>query len=230
MREVFDRVADLLRVVMERKGMRVLALITCRTDPQEQEIDQVVKVVERMLDTSSDYERQSKFEVKLLPSEWVTAEGGTRLPAGYDGFAECTQSTESQGKSVYTHGWGVAWRVERPSGWIRSAVDSVRQAASQLPGSSPNLVYLQVPEGELGTVVTRIDLLRPHIEQLLQHGQHERVNAVVLTGQAILHNWSAPGVATDRYIYSILRHPTPRQQLPTGFLVFGTDFTRKNDD
>lgn len=229
-KHVFDKGADSLKALMDRKGTRVLALIACNTDPKEREIDKLVDIVERMLDASSDYERQGKFEVSLLPSEWVTAVGGTRFPAGYDGFSEATAREDAEGNRVLADGWGVGWRVDHPSGWIRSTVGSFKQAASQLPEESPNLVYVELPEGELGTVQTRIDSVQPHIEQLLKGVRHTRVNAVVLTGQALIQDWPAPGVATTRYIYSTSRNPSPSENLPERFRVFGDDFTRKRDD
>ena len=170
-----------------------------------------------------------KFEVNLLPSTYVTADSGIRLPVGFEYvFTEATVEKDSSGESSPRRGWGVAWRVLRPGGWMRSVVDSVRQAASQVPAESPNLLYIHVPRGGLGAVTTRIDSVAPEIEDLLSNpDRYKRVNAVVLTGQATLRGWSVPNVATVRFIYRTVANRNPRNALPANFRVFGRDFTRK---
>lgn len=111
---------------------------------------------------------------------------------------------------------------------MRSVVESFRQAASQVPADSPNLIYIHVPAGGLGAVTTRIDSVVPEIEDLLSNpGSHKRVNAVVLTGQATLRGWSAPKVTTVKFIYRIVANRNPRNALPSNFRIFGRDFTRK---
>jgi hypothetical protein len=167
-----------------------------------------------------------KFEVELLPSSWIARERGVILPAGFDyGFTEAiTDETGPEASS----GWGVVWRVLNPGGWIRSVTDSVRSAASQVPASSANIIYLHVPTGSLGVVTTRIDCVAPEVEHLLSNpDRHTRVNAVVLTGQATLHGWSSPNDGSVRYVYRAIENAYARNPLPRSFRVFGRDFTRK---
>jgi len=231
---VFDSANDRFRELMEKKGVRALVQISCRTDPIEQDLLALIACVSRALENNLgeaglQLKCGGKFEVSLLPSTWVTADSGVRLPVGFDyGFTEATDGSDSSGESRPRRGWGVAWRVLRPGGWMRSVVDSVRQAASQVPAESPNLVYIHVPAGGLGAVTTRIDSVAPEIEDLLSDPhRHKRVNAVVLTGQATLRGWSAPNVATVRFIYRTVANRNPRNALLSNFRVFGRDFTRK---
>jgi hypothetical protein len=232
-KSVFDNANDRFRELMEKKNVKALVQIFCRTDPIEQDLRALIACVARGLENDLgeaglQLKCGGKFEVSLVPSSWVTADSGVRLPAGFDyGFTEATVEKESSGETRTRRGWGVVWRVLRPSGWIRSVVDSVRQAASQVPAGFPNLVYIHVPAGGLGAVTTRIDSVVPEIEDLLSSpDQHKRVNAVVLTGQATLHDWSAPNVATVRFIYRTVTNRNPRNALPSHFRIFGRDFTR----
>lgn len=231
---VFDNGDDRFRELMEKKSTKALVQISCRTDPSEEDLPKLLACVSRALEhdigeTGLQFQCSSKFEVSFLPGIWVTADSGVRLPTGFDyGFAEATVEKDSMGKTRPGRGWGVAWRVLRPGGWMRSVVESFRQAASQVPADSPNLIYIHVPAGGLGAVTTRIDSVVPEIEDLLSNpGSHKRVNAVVLTGQATLRGWSAPKVTTVKFIYRIVANRNPRNALPSNFRIFGRDFTRK---
>ena len=130
----------------------------------------------------------------------------------------------SSGDLAPRHGWGIVWNVLRPGGWIRSVVESVRQAASQLPPESPNLINIHVPTGSVGAVATRIDSARPEIENFLSNPErYTRVNAVILTGQATLYGWRTPDVATIRFIYKTILNQNLRNALPVNFRIFGRD-------
>lgn len=231
---VFDNANAQIRNLMEKKDVEALVQIFCRTDPIEQDLPALITCVSRALENDIggaglQLKCGGKFEVSLLANDWVTADSGVSLPGGFDyGFTEAAVERGSSGESGPRRRWGVAWRVLRPGGWMRSVVNSIKQAASQVPARTPNLIYIHVPAGGLGAVTTRIDSVVPEIEDLLSNpDRHTRVNAVVLTGQATLRGWSAPNVASVRFIYRTVANRNSRNALTSNFRVFGQDFTRK---
>lgn len=233
-REVFDSADARLKEILSVNNARVFIQISCRTDPTSEDLTPLIECISRALerDISEDgleLECGGKFTISLLPGAVLTDDSGIQLPAGIDyGFVESTLKADSTGIPRPIPAWGVAWRVIRPGGWIRSVVDSVRKAASQVPGDSSNLIYVHVPSGKLGAVHTRIDSVAPAIEELFSsQDRYTRVNTVILTGQAALESSPTPKTLTNRYIYKAVNNHTPRNALPPNFRVFGRDFTRK---
>jgi hypothetical protein len=232
-RAVFEKGAGDFRNLMELKDARYLVLISCRTDPSLEELPELMESISRGLENEIGEAglqiKHGKFEVKLLPGTVATANSGVQLPAGFDfGFSEATPVKKGTDKISMENGWGVLWRVQRPGGWIRSVVDSLRQAAAQVPSDTPNIVYLHIPGRGLGEMITRIDSVQPEIEDLLSTPErYRRINAVVLTGEAEIYGWSGPNIATVRYAYLTVENRNARNPLPAKFRVFGRDFTRK---
>ncbi|HKA22650.1 MAG TPA: hypothetical protein VKN18_30540 [Blastocatellia bacterium] len=231
---VFDIANEQLRELLEGKNRKILLQITCRTDPIEDDLRELLDSISRALETEAaddtfQFKCGGKYDITVLPSARISDGSQLRLPAGFEyGFTEATMEKGCSGDLAPCHGWGIVWNVLRPGGWIRSVVESVRQAASQLPPESPNLIYIHVPTGSVGAVETRIDSARPEIETLLSNPErYTRVNAVILTGQATLYGWSAPDVATVRFIYKTILNQNPRNAQPVNFRIFGRDFTRK---
>lgn len=229
---VFEKGNDLLRELMESKDARCLVQISCRTDPSLEDLPRLTELVSSGLNldfSETGFQiKRGKFEVSLLPGNIVTADSGVMLPDGFDfGFVRSTFVKKPKGTLGTANGWGVQWRVRRPGGWIRSVVNSIRQAAKQLPPDSPNLVYIHISSGSLGAVATRIDSVEPAIDDLLNVlNMHGRLNAVVLTGQATINGWSGPNTMTVRYVYRTVENRHARNTLPSNFRVFGRDFTR----
>ncbi|MGE0651858.1 MAG: hypothetical protein AB7P12_08920 [Alphaproteobacteria bacterium] len=228
---VFEKGAHDLRNLMELKDARCLVQISCRTDPSVEELPELIECISRGLENEIGEAglqiKHRKFAVNLLPGSVVTANSGVQLPAGFDfGFAEANSVKNGTDQIDSENGWGVQWRVQRPSGWIRSVLESLREAASQIPPDTPNIVYLHIPGRGLGEMVTRIDSVQPEIENLLNN-RHRRINAVVLTGEAEIYGWSAPDVTTVRCVYRIIVNRNARHPLPENFRIFGRDFTRK---
>jgi hypothetical protein len=234
---VFDSANERLRELMEQKDVKALVQISCRTDPIEEDLSALMACISDELEkdigeVGLQFKCGGKFEVRVLPSSRITADSGVMLPVGFDyGFTEASLEKGSSGELGPRRGWGIVWSVLRPGGWMRSVVDSVRQASSQVPAESPNLIYVHVPAGSLGAVTTRIDSVVPEIEDLLcnQH-RYTRVNAVILTGQAVLRRGSAPNAATVRFIYRTVANRNPRNTLSSHFRIFGRDFTRNRRD
>lgn len=230
-KEVFDAARSSIQTLMTEKGRYALVLFYCRTDPVMDDLDLMVAMVSRALDDRIDEKGQAiesgKFHIELVPSNWITAGSpGVRFPVGFDGFSEATVPPNAEGPAG--SGWGIGWRVERPGGWIRSVIESVRQAAKQLPPDAPNAVYVHIPGGSLGAMKTRIDSVHPAIEQLLDSADHHtRINAVVLTGHATVVGWSGPGIATLKYVYDVIPNRNARQPFPEGFSLLGAEATRR---
>ena len=232
-KEVFDEANRRLRQLLDEKDMGAFIEVTCRTDPSEEDLPKLTACVSRGLDMlregSAQVDCGGKFSLVLWPGDLIRDGEGVNLSAGFDyGFVESVLDDASTGQPTAQHAVGVGWRVLRPGGWRRSTVDSVRRAAQQLPKDNPGLVYVHVPPGGIGAVVTRMEDVAPEIEHLLANQErHTRVNAVVLTGQASIKGWSAPGVATERFTYLPIANQHPRNELPSGFGVFGRDFRRQ---
>lgn len=233
-KSVFDIANDRFREFMQQKAVKVFLNIECRTDPSDQDVPILIDCVSRAIETGIDrtglqVKCGSKFQIDIKPSAFVTTSAGPFLPTGLDyGFTESKMENDSSGKPRPGPAWGIGWRVIRPGGWIRSVVDSVRQAASQVPRESPNLIYINVPTGRLGAVRTRIDLVAPAVEELLANpDRHTRVNAVILTGHATQRGWPATNVTTLSFMYRNISNRNSRNPLPEKFRVFGKDFTRE---
>lgn len=233
-REVFDRADARLKEILSVSNARVFVQISCRTDPTSEDLTPLIDCISEALgkdipEDGMELECGGKFKICLIPGAVLTTDSEIRLPAGFDyGFVESTLKADSSGIPRPIPAWGVAWCVIRPGGWIRSVVDSVRKAASQVPSDSPNLIYVHVPSGKLGAVHTRIDSVAPAVEELFSsRDRYTRVNTVILSGQAVLENSSTPKTLTNRYIYRAVNNNTPRNALPPNFRVFGRDFTRK---
>jgi hypothetical protein len=91
-----------------------------------------------------------------------------------------------------------------------------------------NWLHLHVSAGNRGAVTTRIDSVEPKIDDLLRNpDRYRRVNAVVLTGEAIRNGWRAADPITVRYVYRTVVNQNPRNALPSNFRIFGREFTRR---
>jgi hypothetical protein len=231
--EVFDKANTQLQQITDQAGIRVFIKISCRTDPTESDLPGLVEFVSSALKnefrgTSLSLKFSSKFEIDFIPGQNLTDGASILLPKGLDySFAQGTLDKDPAGAHIVTGGYGVGWTVTRPGGWIRSVVESIRQAASQLPADSANIIYIHVPTGGLGAMTTRLDTVMPEIENLLSsQDSYKRINAVVLSGEALLPTSSSEDIVTLRFIYRIARNTTPRTALPENFRIFGSDFTR----
>lgn len=234
-KETFEVGTEQLGQLLEKANQKLLVQIDCRTDPTLDDLPALLECVRTVLDPGvglgeTQIQFGGKFQITVVQSETM-AESGCQVPAGMD-YAITGPSivkADSQGKLRPTVTWGIAWRVAKPSGWIRSVVDTVRKAAAQVPSDTPNLVYVHVPPGKLGVVHTYMDQVLEEIEHLLSNPhRHARVNAVILTGQADIESSTIPKIITTRYIYKTIVNKTPRHSLPTGFKIFGPDVTRQS--
>jgi hypothetical protein len=234
-KEVFEVGTKQLGLLLEKASEKLQVQIDCRTDPTLDDLPSLLDSLRQALEhgvgsTGVQIQNGGKFQISLVQSEAIGAEGA-QIPAGMD-YATSGPSivkADSDGVLRPTVTWSIAWRVANPSGWTRSVVNTVRQAAAQVPSDTPNLVYVHVPPGRLGVVHALMDSVFEEIDHLLSNPQrHTRVNAVILTGRADIESDTIPKTITTRYVYKTILHKSPRFSLPAGFKIFGRDITRSS--
>lgn len=234
--KTFEVGTEQLGLLLEEANERLQVQIDCRTDPTLEDLPTLLECVRQALgrgvgSTGVQIQVGGKFQIDLVQRKTVATESACQVPAGMD-YATTGPSVlqaDSQGELQPTVTWSIAWQVAKPSGWIRSVVDTVRKASAQVPPDTPNLIYVHVPPGKLGVVHTCMDSVIEEIEHLLSNPQrHARVNAVVLTGRADIENSTIPKSITTRYVYKTIVNKSPRCSLPADFKIFGRDITRKS--
>jgi len=229
LKEVLDRGNDLIRQAMAETGRKALVWITCRQDPRVEELASIASLVRDALGRpQTELVRSGKFEISVISGRegayYENESRGVLVPAGFEyAFTESRMHDGKAGEPAVSDVWGVAWRTTKPQGWVRSALESIREAG-KLDDDHPNIVYLQVPPGPCGIVRARIEILVAPVTQLLEN--HSRLNCVVLTGfctrETGPHQNAVVSVA-----YRPVYNPSARLQLPEGFRVMGAHFTRK---
>lgn len=183
--------------------------ITCRTDPAVSELSAVRRLVRNHLASGYQDLRSGKFRIrswKLDPTELT-------LPAGLDlGFVEAQIA-----EAGLTQGRGVGVRVLIPPDWLKSALDSFRNATKQLPGDAAGVVYLDVPTEREPIVAGWVEQLANALSaELVKHG---RVSAAVVTGS------SYPEVDGKLILRTVVRsvmNPSARRRIPEWFAVAET--------
>ncbi|OGO43100.1 MAG: hypothetical protein A2137_07770 [Chloroflexi bacterium RBG_16_58_8] len=232
-KEIYELGTKELYHLMDRLKKPCIIHITTNTDPKERDLTILMELVEQGLSRdigSGVRNRRGKYQVLILPSEWGMhsdqSATGVRAPGGYEyAETEAVLREDATGKRIATGTRGIAWYSARPSDWLRSAIDSFRKAAEQLPKNDCGLIYLDLPEGDENILRVRMDMVSKELQRLLT--QHQRINVIVLTGLSTVFGYSGPGIATTRVLYKVIYNPRPRLALPSGFKVFGDHFTRK---
>ena len=232
---VFENAEVRFRNLLDTLNTYAFLQITCRTDPTLEDLTPLFARIESALKQNSEgsaHEIQcgGKFEITTIPNKVVTSDSGIFMPTGYDyGFLQSRMVADATGAIKPGPGRGFGWIVNRPGGWIRSVVETVRKAAKQVPADSSNILYIHMTTDTLGVVHTRMDSVFPAVEEVFSSlDSYRRVNAVVLTGQTVLRRTVSPQTVMARYIYKTISPPTPRTALPSTFRIFGRDFTRNS--
>src|SRR6185369_6372380 len=86
---VFDIANEQLRELLIGKNRKILLQITCRTDPIEDDLRELVDSISRGLETeAADHTFQfkcgGKYEITVVPSAWITVGSQLMLPAGFE--------------------------------------------------------------------------------------------------------------------------------------------------
>ncbi len=231
--EIYRRGTEELHSLMKRHNSYIEVQISCRTDPNENDLATVIGAVEDALTNGVSCGKAckiGKLEITVGPIQMDAAGpssgfSGLRVPAGFE-HAACQGEVASveNGIPVLKNVWSIAWRSQLGSGWVKSALESFRLAASQLPKEGPGLVYLEVPGGTEETVFGRLAILEPAVEK--QIGSEKRVNAAILTATCLVTDKLDQSVAVTRVIYKTISSKDARTPLPEGFKVLGRHVTR----
>lgn len=232
--ELYRRGTEELHSLMRQHNCYIHVRISCRTDPNDNDLGSITTVVGQALRDGVVCERDYKMgkleitvgpiPIERDPSRYDAL--GIMTPSGYEyAVSEGRVARIEDGKPVLENVWSVAWRSQLGSDWLKSALESFRSAASQLPKEDPGLVYLEVPEGTENVVFGRIALLCPAIEQELR--SRRRVNAVVLTARCLVTDEVDSSVAITRIVYKTILNKDPRTPLPEGFRILGLHVKRR---
>jgi hypothetical protein len=226
-RDIYKQGTELLRDMMERYNSYAQVLITLSSDPEETDLKIILQAIEQEFLNHSDQIRRlrkGKNEILIVPSS--SEQSGITTPKGYDcAVSSGKVQVNKEGQGIVENAWGVAWRSLTPTGWVSSALDSLRKAAKQLPKNSPGLVYLQVPFGPHEVVAGRMAVLASKMQPQLE--LRKGVNAVILIGQSLRTDPSSPNIAITSYRYQTIFQKDPRLPLPDGFKFFGCHYNRK---
>lgn len=217
--EAFKRGTDRLKDIMENAKAFADVRVIFRSDPTEQAIEEIVQKVggELRAGTGVGNRFQKKgIKIEVLPYHSVSP----IVPRGYD-FGECgarVLEVKKDGAPVIGNLWSIAWRSCQPTGWLKSALSSLKQAAKQLPSEGPGLIYLQLPASSEEMLVGRTELLLRRIPTWLSNNR--RVNAVILTGEIpVIINHESSQLARTKYRYRVVKNQSPRSPLPEGFEI-----------
>jgi hypothetical protein len=208
-----------LKDIMENAKAFADVRVIFRSDPTDQAIEEIVQKIggELKAGTGVGNRFQKKgIKIEVLPYHSTSA----IVPRGYD-FGACgaeVLEVKEDGVPVIGNLWSIAWRSCEPTGWIKSALSSLKQAAKQLPSEGPGLIYLQLPASSEEMLVGRMELLLRRIPIWLSNNR--RINAVILTGEipAIINHESSQ-LARMKYRYQVIKNQSPRNPLPDGFEV-----------
>ncbi len=200
-REIYKRGTEYLQDLMLRRSLFATIHITLSSDPIEADLEEILKVVDQEFPRDSSqvkHLKKGKSQILIIPSRIPPPSGADhqmlKTPRGYDhAVSQGRVQENANGGKILVDVWGVAWRSLRPTGWVTSAIESVKNAAKQLPSDEPSLIYLEVPRGDHEVVAGRIAFLARRIQPFLE--SRKRINALILTGVSLVRDPHASHIA-----------------------------------